>query len=154
VHLLLVGGNCGRGRGVEPSLAGPGSSLSSVGTTSLKCSVLECGQTYSTLCWSPLCNVFCSGSSSQRHDSKRTSAHAPKQCLPSARPKLSATNSKYEAIGGMRIVRGNRCARRKPAAVPLCPPQIPHDVAWDRTRDAAGYELPELWHGHIYPLTF
>jgi hypothetical protein len=38
-------------------------------------------------------NVFCSGSSSQRHDSKRTAAHAPKQCLPFMRPKLSATNS-------------------------------------------------------------
>jgi hypothetical protein len=38
-------------------------------------------------------NVFCSGSSSQRHDSERTAAHASKQRLPSARPKVSATNS-------------------------------------------------------------
>jgi hypothetical protein len=38
-------------------------------------------------------NVFCSGSSSQRQDSKRTAVHAPKQCLLSARPKLSAANS-------------------------------------------------------------
>jgi hypothetical protein len=31
------------------------------------------------------------------------------------------------AIGGMKIDRGNRSTRRKPAPVPLCPPQIPHD---------------------------
>jgi hypothetical protein len=29
------------------------------------------------------------------------------------------------AIGGMKIGRGNRRTRRKPAPVPLCPPQIP-----------------------------
>jgi hypothetical protein len=29
-------------------------------------------------------------------------------------------------IGGMMIGRGNRSTRRKPASVPLCPPQIPH----------------------------
>jgi hypothetical protein len=29
--------------------------------------------------------------------------------------------------GGMKIVRGNRSTRRKPATAPLCPPQIPHD---------------------------
>jgi hypothetical protein len=34
----------------------------------------------------------------------------------------------YEAVGGMRIGRGNRSTRRKPAPVPLCPPQIPHDL--------------------------
>jgi hypothetical protein len=32
------------------------------------------------------------------------------------------------AVGGMRIGRGNRSTRRKPASVPLCPPQIPHDL--------------------------
>jgi hypothetical protein len=40
-------------------------------------------------------------------------------------------------VGGMRIGRGNRSTRRKPAPVPLCPPQIPHDLTWDRTRAAA-----------------
>jgi hypothetical protein len=40
------------------------------------------------------------------------------------------------AIGGMRIGRGNRSTRRKPAPVPLCPPQIPHGLTWDRTRAA------------------
>jgi hypothetical protein len=43
----------------------------------------------------------------------------------------------YGAVGGMRIGRGNRITRRKPAPVPLCPPQIPHDLIWDRTRAAA-----------------
>jgi hypothetical protein len=73
---------------------GRGSSLSRVGTIRLECSVLECGQVYNRVRRVAV-NVFCSGSSSQRHDSKRTAAHDPKQCLPSARPKLSATNSKY-----------------------------------------------------------
>jgi hypothetical protein len=43
----------------------------------------------------------------------------------------------YGAVGGMRIGRGNRSTRRKPAPVPLCPPQIPHNLTWDRTRAAA-----------------
>jgi hypothetical protein len=30
-------------------------------------------------------------------------------------------------IAGMKIGRGNRSTRRKPAPAPLCPPQIPHD---------------------------
>jgi hypothetical protein len=30
-------------------------------------------------------------------------------------------------IGVMKIGRGNRSTRRKPAPAPLCPPQIPHD---------------------------
>jgi hypothetical protein len=43
----------------------------------------------------------------------------------------------YGAAGGMSIGRGNRSTRRKPTPVPLCPPQIPHDLTWDRTRAAA-----------------
>jgi hypothetical protein len=43
----------------------------------------------------------------------------------------------YGAVGGMRIGRGNRSTRRKPATVPLCPRQISHDLTWDRTRAAA-----------------
>jgi hypothetical protein len=30
-------------------------------------------------------------------------------------------------IGGMKIGRGKRSTRRKPAPAQLCPPQIPHD---------------------------
>jgi hypothetical protein len=40
-------------------------------------------------------------------------------------------------VGGMKIVKGNRSTRRKPPPVPLCPPQIPLDLTWDRTRAAA-----------------
>jgi hypothetical protein len=40
------------------------------------------------------------------------------------------------AVGGMRTGRANRSTRRKPAPVPLCPPQIPHDLTWARTRAA------------------
>jgi hypothetical protein len=39
-----------------------------------------------------------------------------------------------EAVGGMRIGRGNRTTRGKPGPVPLCTPQIPHDLTWARTR--------------------
>jgi hypothetical protein len=39
-----------------------------------------------------------------------------------------------EAVGRMRIGRGNKSARRKPAPVPLCPPQTTHDLTWARTR--------------------
>jgi hypothetical protein len=43
----------------------------------------------------------------------------------------------YGAVGAMRMGRGNRSTRRKPAPVPLWPPQIPHDLTSDRTRAAA-----------------
>jgi hypothetical protein len=33
----------------------------------------------------------------------------------------------YEEFGGMRLSREKRCTQRKPAPVPLCPQQIPHD---------------------------
>jgi hypothetical protein len=41
------------------------------------------------------------------------------------------------AISGMKIGKGNRTTRRKPAPAPVCPPQIPLDLTWDRTRAAA-----------------
>jgi hypothetical protein len=41
------------------------------------------------------------------------------------------------AIGGMKIGRGNRSTRRKPAPAPLCLPQILLDHTRDRTRAAA-----------------
>jgi hypothetical protein len=40
-------------------------------------------------------------------------------------------------VGGMRIGRGNQSIWRKPAPVPLCPPQNPHDMTWAWTRAAA-----------------
>jgi hypothetical protein len=41
------------------------------------------------------------------------------------------------AVDEMRIGKGNRSARRKPAPVLLCPPQTQHDLIWDQTQDAA-----------------
>jgi hypothetical protein len=49
-------------------------------------------------------------------------------------------------VGGMRIGMGNRSIRRKPAPVPLCPPQILHDLTWARTR---GYGL-RYFYSNIY----
>jgi hypothetical protein len=46
-------------------------------------------------------------------------------------------DEEYGAVGGLRIGRGNRSTQRKPAPMPLCPPQIPHDLSWDRTLAAA-----------------
>jgi hypothetical protein len=40
-------------------------------------------------------------------------------------------------FGGMKIGRGNRSTRRKPAPAPLCLPQIPLHQNWARTRAAA-----------------
>jgi hypothetical protein len=42
------------------------------------------------------------------------------------------------AIGVMKMGRGNRSTRRKPAPVPLCPPQIPHDQTRARTPGRRG----------------
>jgi hypothetical protein len=41
------------------------------------------------------------------------------------------------AIGRIKIGRGNRSSRRKPAPAPLRPPQIPHDQTRVGTRAAA-----------------
>jgi hypothetical protein len=50
------------------------------------------------------------------------------------------------AIGGMKIGKGNRSTRRKPAPAPLCPPQIPLDQTRDRTRAAAvGSQHLTVW---------
>jgi hypothetical protein len=65
-------------------------------------------------------------------------------------PRMIDAN-KCGAVGGMRIGRGNLTARRKPAPVPLCPPQIPYELIWDRTRTAAVGSrrlTAELWHGN------
>jgi hypothetical protein len=57
------------------------------------------------------------------------------------------------AVGGITIGKGNRSTQRKPASVPLCPPQIPHDLTWVRTRAAAvgrrrATNPTQLWHSH------
>jgi hypothetical protein len=54
------------------------------------------------------------------------------------------------AVGGMRIDRGNRSTRSKPVPVPLCTPQIPHNVTCARTRAAAvgsRRQPPQLRYG-------
>jgi hypothetical protein len=45
------------------------------------------------------------------------------------------------AVGGMRIGRGNRSTRRKPATVPLCPSQILRHLTWARTQTTATERL-------------
>jgi hypothetical protein len=45
-------------------------------------------------------------------------------------------DDKCGAVGRMRIGKGNRSTRWKPAPVPLCPLQIQRDLTWARTRTA------------------
>jgi hypothetical protein len=53
------------------------------------------------------------------------------------------------ANGGMRIGRGNQSTRKKPAPVPVCQPQIPYYLIWDRTRSAAvGSRRATVWAMH------
>jgi hypothetical protein len=44
--------------------------------------------------------------------------------------------NEYDAIGGMRIGSRNWSTWRKSVPMPVCPPQIPHDLTWDRTQAA------------------
>jgi hypothetical protein len=46
-----------------------------------------------------------------------------------------ADDDECEAVGGMGFGRGNRGTQRKPAPLALCPPKIPHDLAWAGTWD-------------------
>jgi hypothetical protein len=48
-------------------------------------------------------------------------------------------------IGGMKIGRGNWSTQRKPAPVPLCPPQIPHDLtqAWTQATTVGSQQLTD-----------
>jgi hypothetical protein len=56
------------------------------------------------------------------------------------------TDDECGAVGGIRIGRGNRITRRKPATVPHCPPKIPHELTWARIRaDAVGSRRLTAW---------
>jgi hypothetical protein len=44
---------------------------------------------------------------------------------------LRKTDKRYDAFGCMRTGWGHRIAGGKPALMPLCPPQIPHDLTQD-----------------------
>jgi hypothetical protein len=57
-------------------------------------------------------------------------------------PKMMMDDDKCGPVSGM-LGKGNLSAQRKPASVPLCPPQIPHDLTWARTR-AAAVGTPQL----------
>jgi hypothetical protein len=52
-----------------------------------------------------------------------------------------------EGFGGIKIGRGNRSTRRKPAPSPLCPPQIPNDETRTRTRAAVmgSQRISNMW---------
>jgi hypothetical protein len=52
------------------------------------------------------------------------------------------------AVGGMRISKGNRSTRRKPAPVPLFPLQIPRDLTWASIR-AAVVGSPRSISSHV-----
>jgi hypothetical protein len=58
----------------------------------------------------------------------------------------------YGAIVGMKIGRGNRSSRKKPAPAPLCPPQIPHDQTRALTRAAVvgSQRLTKDWSVYSY----
>jgi hypothetical protein len=48
-------------------------------------------------------------------------------------------DDEYGAVGGM-FGKGNRSTRRKPARMPLCPPQIPHGPSrWESTTNLLSY---------------
>jgi hypothetical protein len=49
-------------------------------------------------------------------------------------PIVQAPDDECGVVGGMRIDRRNQSPRRKPAPVPLYPPQVPYDLTWNRTR--------------------
>jgi hypothetical protein len=47
------------------------------------------------------------------------------------------TTNENGPFGGMRNDKQRRSTRRKLVPVPICPPQTPHYLTWDRTRDVA-----------------
>jgi hypothetical protein len=55
-------------------------------------------------------------------------------------------DDEHGVLDRMRITRGNRSTRIIPATVSLCPPQIPYDLTWNRTRSPAvgSRQLPSL----------
>jgi hypothetical protein len=61
------------------------------------------------------------------------------------RPIVAAPGDYDDGETGEMIGRGNRSTRRKPAPVPLCPPQTPHAAAVGSQRltaKAQPYEMP------------
>jgi hypothetical protein len=55
-------------------------------------------------------------------------------------------DDEFGAVAGMRIGKENRNIGRKPAPLPLSPPQIPHDLIWLQTWDVmAGNQRLTAW---------
>jgi hypothetical protein len=54
------------------------------------------------------------------------------------------------AVGGTRIGRGIRSTRRKSAPMPLCPPQIPHDLGSNPGRSSGKPATNRLSYGGSY----
>jgi hypothetical protein len=56
--------------------------------------------------------------------------------------------TEYGAVDGMKIDGENRSTRTKPTLVSLCPPKIPHELIWDRSRPVSlgSWRLSELWY--------
>jgi hypothetical protein len=58
-------------------------------------------------------------------------------------------DDEYWAVSGMKIGRGDRSTRRKPAPVPFCSPQIPHDLTrfvamWSQRLTARAVARPSV----------
>jgi hypothetical protein len=47
----------------------------------------------------------------------------------------------YEALGEMKIGKQNRSTQRKPALVPPCPLEIPHNLTWDQAQAAVSVNV-------------
>jgi hypothetical protein len=63
--------------------------------------------------------------------------------------------NEYGKCGSTRSGWRNRSTRKQPAAMPPCPPQIPHNLTWDQTQaDAVGSKrlTAELWNPPPYTL--
>jgi hypothetical protein len=60
-------------------------------------------------------------------------------------PNVTALDDDKSGSIGEMLGRGNRSTRRNPAAVPLCPPQIPYDLTRTRTWAAVGSRRLTAW---------
>jgi hypothetical protein len=63
-------------------------------------------------------------------------------------------NNEWVSVGGMRIVKGNKCTWRKPAPVQYCPLHIPNDYKYKTMKLAImrwlKASVQELDNNHIF----
>jgi len=50
------------------------------------------------------------------------------------------------SIGGLILTEENRILGEKLNQVPLCPPKVPHGLAWGVRSDRLSTNPPALWH--------